>query len=258
MSTDGLRRLEGDVAFVTGAGAGIGRATAIRLSEEGASVVLLGRTEADLHETAAECEGPTDVVVLELSDSEAVDRLLPPALSRFGNPTVVVHSAGETVVGSLDSLTEEEWDRQMNSNLKSIYFVNRVLWPAMVERGGSIVLIASRASFVGFPRNAAYVASKGAVLSLTKAMALDGAPHGIRVNAVCPGLILTRNLQHYFDEQVDPVQAKATAASAPPIGRLGRPDDVAGAVALLASGDAAFVTGASLVVDGGLLARVAS
>ena len=115
---------------------------------------------------------------------------------------------------------------------------------------------ASTASFGAFPGDAAYVASKGAVLQLTKAMALDGAPLGIRVNAVCPGCILTPNLQGYFDGQADPAAAAAGAAATAPLGRMGMPEDVAGAVAFLASDDAAFITGASLLVDGGLLAKV--
>lgn len=250
--------LDGEIAYVTGAGSGIGRATALQLSRMGASVVLLGRTAAGLLETQGECSGPAETVVLELSDADAVENLLPPVVRRVGAPTIVVHSAGETVVGSLDSLTEEQWDRQMNSNLKAIFLVNRVLWPAMVDGGGSIVLIASRASFVGFPKNAAYVASKGAVLSMTRAMALDGARHRIRVNAVCPGLILTPNLQNYFDGQADPEQVKATASATVPVGRMGQPEEVAHAVTFLVSRDADFITGASLVVDGGLLARAPS
>jgi meso-butanediol dehydrogenase/(S,S)-butanediol dehydrogenase/diacetyl reductase len=250
-------RFEGKTAYVTGASSGIGRGAAVRLAAEGATVVLMGRRESLLEEVAGECHGRGRVLVMDVTDGSSVARDLPDALERFGAPDVVVHAAGETVLGALDELTEAQWDQQFDTNLKSIYFLNRVLWPAMVAGGGgSIVTIASTASFGAFPGDAAYVASKGAVLQLTKAMALDGAPVGIRVNAVCPGFILTPNLQGYFDGQADPEAAASGAAAAAPLGRMGMPEDVAGAVAFLASDDAAFITGASLLVDGGLLAKV--
>lgn len=248
---------EGKTAYVTGASSGIGRGAAVRLAADGATVVLIGRRESLLEEVARECQGRGRVLVMDVTDGPSVARDLPGAIDIFGLPDVVVHAAGETVLGTLDELTEAEWDQQFDTNLKSIYFLNRLLWPAMVARGGgSVVTIASTASFGAFPGDAAYVASKGAVLQLTKAMALDGAPVGIRVNAVCPGFILTPNLQGYFDGQADPAAAAAGASAAAPLGRMGSPADVAGAVAFLASDDAAFITGASLLVDGGLLAKV--
>jgi len=250
-------KLKGKIAYVTGASSGIGRGAAVRLAAEGASVVLIGRRAALLDEVADECLGLGRPVVLDVTDGPSVATSLPEAVEKIGLPDIVVHAAGETVLGALDELTEAEWDQQFDTNLKSIYHLNKVLWPAMVRAGGgSIVTIASTASFGAFPGDAAYVASKGAVLSLTKAMALDGAPHGIRVNAVCPGFILTPNLQGYFDGQADPGAAASGAAAAAPLGRMGTPEDVAGAVAFLASDDAAFITGASLLVDGGLLAKV--
>lgn len=249
-------RFDSKTAYVTGASSGIGRGAAVRLAQEGARVILIGRRGALLEEVAAECDGRGVPLVLDVTDGAAVERDLPAAISEHGRPDVVVHAAGETVLGALDQLTEAEWDQQFDTNLKSIYHLNRHLWPAMAEGGGSIVTIASTASFGAFPGDAAYVASKGAVLALTKAMALDGAPVGIRVNAVCPGFILTPNLQGYFDGQADPAAAAAGAAATAPLGRMGMPEDVAGAVAFLASDDAAFITGASLLVDGGLLAKV--
>lgn len=249
-------RFDGKVAYVTGATSGIGRGAAVRLAREGATVVLVGRRAALLDEVASECEGRGRPLVLDVTDGASVAAVLPTAITEHGAPDVVVHAAGETVLGALDQLSEQEWDQQFDTNLKSIYFLNLHLWPAMAGRGGSIVTIASTASFGAFPGDAAYVASKGAVLALTKAMALDGAPLGIRVNAVCPGFILTPNLQGYFDGQADPAAAAAGASAAAPIGRMGTPADVAGAIAFLASDDAAFVTGTSLLVDGGLMARV--
>ena len=249
-------RFEGKTAYVTGASSGIGRGAAIRLANEGARVVLIGRRRQQLDEVAGECGSNGVPLELDVTDGAAVATVLSEALAENGRPDVVVHAAGITVLGALHELSEPEWDRQMNTNVKSIYYLNRALWPAMEPEGGAVVMVASTASFAAFPHDAAYVASKGAVLALTKAMALDGAPFGIRVNAVCPGFILTPNLQGYFDGQPDPAAAAQGAAAAAPLARMGSPEDIAGAVAFLASDDAAFITGTSLLVDGGLLARV--
>lgn len=245
------------LAFVTGASSGIGQGAAVRLAADGARVVLLGRNEKRLAEAVAECGPEASYAAFDAADPSEVDRALPELIEQHGNPDVVVHAAGITVVGALDQLTPQEWHQQMDANLNSIYYLNRHLWPAMEQAGGgSIVLVASTASFAAFPQDAAYVASKGAVLALTKAMALDGAAKGIRVNAVCPGFILTPNLQGYFDAQDDPAAAAGGASAAAPLGRMGSPADVAGAIAFFASPDASFVTGTSLLVDGGLMARV--
>lgn len=249
-------RLDNQVAYVTGASSGIGQAAAVRLAAEGATVVLLGRNSARLQVAADECGGRGHILQVDVTDTNAIDATLPQAIEKYGQPDIVVHAAGETVLGALHELSEAQWDQQFDTNLKSIYFLNKYFWPRMQENGGSIVMIASTASFGAFPGDAAYVASKGAVLALTKAMALDGAPFGIRVNAVCPGFILTPNLQGYFDGQSDPVAAARGAGAAAPLDRLGSPEDVAGAIAFFASADSAFITGASLLVDGGLMAKV--
>jgi NAD(P)-dependent dehydrogenase (short-subunit alcohol dehydrogenase family) len=250
--------LENKIAYVTGASSGIGRGAAIRLAQEGATVVLIGRQRARLDEVAQECGASSVVIQLDVADGASVGDVIPQALLDHGAPDIVVHAAGITVIGSLDKLSESDWDHQMNTNVKSIYHLNRYLWPAMEGRGGSIVLVASTASFAAFPQDAAYVASKGAVLALAKAMALDGASLGIRVNAVCPGFILTPNLQGFFDGQQDPAAAKQGAALAAPLSRMGTPEDVAAGISFLVSDDASFVTGTSLLIDGGLMARVPS
>ncbi|MDO9407747.1 SDR family NAD(P)-dependent oxidoreductase [Patulibacter sp.] len=251
-----MSRFEGQIAYVTGAGSGIGRAAAERLAADGATVVLLGRREDALRETAAGIDGPSAVLPIDLSSSAAVADAFPAALEEHGIPDVVVHAAGQTIVGALHDLTDDQWDRQMDVNVRSIHLLTRATWTAMTAKGGAIVTVASTASHAAFPQDAAYVASKGAVLALTRAMALDGAGHGIRVNAVSPGYILTPNLQGYFDEQDDPAGAAASAGSASPLGRMGTPEEIASTIAFLASDDASFVTGASLLVDGGVLAQV--
>ncbi len=255
-------RLQDKIALVTGAGTGIGQGAAIKLAAEGAFVILVGRRASALEETRARiADGRSVVLPLDVSSRADVDVKLPAAIAEHGVPDIVVHAAGKTVVGALHDLTDEQWDDQMDVNVRSIHLLTRVLWPLMAAedrrgRDQSIVNIASTASFAAFPQDAAYVASKGAVLALTKAMALDGAAIGIRVNAVCPGYILTPNLQGYFDSQPDPEAAKAASAANAPVKRLGTPADIAGAVAFFASEDASFVTGASLLVDGGVLAQV--
>lgn len=250
-------RFEGKVAFVTGASSGIGMAAAVRLSEEGARVVLIGRRGQLLDKAASKCQGRGFSVVCDVTNPDAIKQAIPAAIEDIGRPDIVVHAAGQTVLGSLDELSQSDWNRQFETNVSSIYYLNKHLWPAMeAHGGGSIVMVASTASFAAFPSDAAYVTSKGAVLALTKAMALDGAGKGIRTNAVCPGFILTPNLQGYFDGQDDPNAAAQGAADAAPLRRMGTPEDVAGAVAFFASEDSAFVTGASLLVDGGLMAQV--
>jgi NAD(P)-dependent dehydrogenase (short-subunit alcohol dehydrogenase family) len=246
------------IALVTGAGSGIGQAAAVRLAADGAFVVLVGRRVDALEETAAQiAAGRSAVVPLDVASRRDVAETLPGVLSEHGVPDVVVHAAGQTVVGALHELSDADWDRQLDVNLHSIHALTRALWEPMAHAGGgAVVNVASTASFAAFPQDAVYVASKGAVLALTKAMALDGAAVNIRVNAVCPGYIDTPNLRGYFDAQDDPEAAAASADAAAPLGRMGTSAEIASAIAFLASADASFVTGASLLVDGGVMAQV--
>ena len=248
--------LAGRVAIVTGAGRGIGEAIAHRLAADGAAVVAAQRT-------AGEGEGVADAinaaggdalaVPTDVGDSASVKALVAATLDRYGRLDVLCNNAGVGLIRSVAETSDEEYDYVMDANLRGVFVCMREAMGPLTEAGGSVVNIASVASFVGFPNDAAYCASKGGVLMLTRQAALDFAPHGVRVNAVCPGFIDTPMFDVYCEGQDDPVAARDEVLALHPIGRLGRPEDVAAAVAFLASDDAAWITGAALPVDGGLL-----
>ena len=153
-------RLKNQVAYITGASSGIGLAAAQRIAAEGATAILIGRNASRLAIAASQCHGRGHIVELDVTNRLAIDELIPNAITTYGKPDIVVHAAGETVLGALHELTEAQWDQQFDSNVKSIYHLNKHLWPEMEDRGGSIVMIASTASFSAFPGDAAYVASK--------------------------------------------------------------------------------------------------
>lgn len=250
-----MDRLRGKVAFVTGGGSGIGRAVAQRFAEEGAAVMV-----ADLRgEAAAETMrmigvgGRAAAAGVDVTDSEAVEEAMVRTERQLGGLDVVVNNAGITIVGGVEQVTEEQWDRELATNLKSVYVVSRAAWPRLRRRGGGcIVSTASIAGLWAIPNDVAYCASKAAVIMLTKCMALDGAREGIRVNCVCPGFVQTPMIDGYFADQPDPEAARRFATGLHPLGRLGEPVDIADAFVYLASDEARWVSGTALVVDGGL------
>jgi NAD(P)-dependent dehydrogenase (short-subunit alcohol dehydrogenase family) len=223
-------RLVGKVALVTGAGSGIGQATARRFAEEGAIVAAADLRVEAARETARDLDGAI-AVELDVASRESVEAGLQAVAQAFGGLDVVVNNAGVTIVGAAHELSEEDWDRELDTNLKSVYLVSKAAWPLLVERGGgAIVNTASIAGLWAIPADAAYCASKAGVIMLTKCLALDGAKAAIRVNCVCPGYTETPMIEGYFAAQPDPAEARRFATRLHPLGRLGRPHDIADAI----------------------------
>jgi NAD(P)-dependent dehydrogenase (short-subunit alcohol dehydrogenase family) len=251
--------LEGRVAVVTGAGRGIGEGIARRFAREGATVVAAQRTRSDGEQVVAAIErdgGRAVSIETDVSSEQSVQKMFETTLEAFGRLDALCNNAGVGLLRSVVESTMEEYDFVMDPNVRGVFLCMKYGIPPMLEQsGGSVINIASVASFVGFRRDAAYCASKGAVLMLTRQAALDYAPHGVRVNAICPGFIDTPMLRVYCDGQPDPDAAWEEVLAQHPMGRLGTPDDVAGAALYLASDESAWVTGAAIPVDGGLLCQ---
>ncbi|MDO8187083.1 SDR family oxidoreductase [Conexibacter sp. JD483] len=228
------------VALVTGAASGIGRATALELAARGWEVVGLDRAA-----------GEGVAVTVDVTDTEAVAR----SLAEVGPIDCLANVAGTGSTQNVVDTPPELWDAVFAVNVRGIFNVSRALLPGMIARGsGVIVNAASIAGMVGLKNRAAYCASKGAVIALTKAMAIDHVGDGIRVNCVCPGTVDTPWVGRLIDAAEDPAATRAALVARQPMGRLGRAEEVAKAIAYLASDDAAFVTGTELVIDGGLVA----
>jgi len=254
------RRVAGKVAHVTGAGTGIGRAVCVRLAEEGADVVVTSQTAAHVEETcrlAAEAAGRELLgLQLDVGDSDAVDLVVGQVVERFGRIDVLSNNAGiELVHGpSVVETTDDEWERVFRVNVAGTFYACRAAIPHMPE-GSSIVNMASINSFVAWENDAPYTATKGAVLQLTRALALELAPRHVRVNAVCPGVIDTPLTDAFLERAEDPDALRAEYAAASPLNRMGTAREVANCVLFLASDEASFVTGSALVVDGATTAR---
>lgn len=249
-----MSRFSDKAVLVTGAGRGIGKAIAARFAREGASLALLSNEERDLLQTAEELSGqgaPVFTQVVDVSDPAAVNRAIAAVVERYGRIDVLVNNAGIAWMEPVLEITDEHWRRMIDVNLNGMFWVARAAGKQMAAQGGGVIVnMASTNGLVGEANYAHYNASKGGVVLLTKTMAIELGPHHIRVNAVCPGYIQTP-MSEAIDSPEDVAEYIRTKI---PLGRVGKPDDVAGVFAFLASDDAAFITGETIVVDGGQLA----
>jgi NAD(P)-dependent dehydrogenase (short-subunit alcohol dehydrogenase family) len=251
-------RLEGKVALITGGGTGIGRACARLFAREGASLALAARRPEPIEQVAREIEragGRALAVACDVTSEQQVAEAVRAAVQRFGKLNIVVNNAGALHVASVEATSEAEWDRLMNTNAKGVFLVSRAAVPVLRRAGGgAIVNIGSILGLIGMKSRAAYCASKGAVTLLTKAMALDHAADGIRVNCICPSIVETELVEGLFTSQPDPEAARNTRRAQIPLGRLGQPEDVASLALFLASEESSWITGAAIPLDGGLSA----
>jgi NAD(P)-dependent dehydrogenase (short-subunit alcohol dehydrogenase family) len=250
-------RLTGKRALITGGGTGIGRGTAELFAREGARVVVSGRRRAELEETVRLVERAGGTAALTTGDvarPEDAERMVRDTVAAFGGVDIVVNNAGILVRNAtVTSVSIEDWRRVIDVDLHGVFLVSRFALMQMVPagRGGAIVHVSSVAGILGDPKLAPYNAAKGGVNLLAKNMALDFAPHGIRVNAVCPGRVATPMPQSRLKPGDDWDEILARWGKNIPLGRVGQPEDIARAILFLASDESSWITGTTLVVDGG-------
>jgi NAD(P)-dependent dehydrogenase (short-subunit alcohol dehydrogenase family) len=254
-----VTRLAGKVAFITGGGTGIGRACAVAFAREGAGVALVGRRPAPLESAAEEIRaagGSALSVPCDVTVRVEIERALAAAEQHFSGLTCIVNNAGALLAASAENTSEADWERILAANLTSAFLVSRAALPALRRAGGgSIINMSSSSSgLVSRKERVAYSASKAGVIGLTHAMALDHAEEGIRVNVICPAMVETEMVRDIYAAHPDRAGALRARLATIPMGRFGRPEDVAHLAVYLASDESSWMTGAALPLDGGLTA----
>lgn len=243
---------------MTGGGTGIGKAIALACAREGAKVAVAGRRKEKLQETVRELEkqGWNGLAITcDVSNSKDAERAVHEAAKNFGKLNVLVNNAGVLHVATIEGTSEAEWDRLMTVNLKGPFLMCRAALPEFRRAGGgTIVNVGSVLGLIGMKDRAAYCASKGGVTLLTKAMALDHAHEGVRVNCICPSVVETELVAGLFSGSDEGKALRSARISQIPIGRMGRPADVAELAVFLASEESSWLTGAAIPLDGGLSA----
>jgi NAD(P)-dependent dehydrogenase (short-subunit alcohol dehydrogenase family) len=250
-------RLANKVAIVTGSGSGIGRASALLFAREGAQVVVVDIDEKDAAQTAEDAKqsgGSVLVLQADVSNQRSCASIVEKAVEAYGRVDILFNNAGVASFKPVIETDEAEIDRVLGTNVKSVFFLSQAAIPPMKRQGnGSIINNASITGIVGAPGMAAYATSKGAIITLTRTMALEHAEDGIRVNCICPASIDTPMLHQALGRTPDPDYALSQNIKRHPLGRLGTPEDIAYFALFLASDESSFVTGGTHVVDGGAL-----
>jgi meso-butanediol dehydrogenase / (S,S)-butanediol dehydrogenase / diacetyl reductase len=242
-------------AIITGAARGIGAACAQTFSAAGWDVVLVDRDAAELSAIAKSCPGRSATLAGDVARRDLNAAAVELARDRFGTLDAAVANAGVNLARSIDDTTDEDIDRLLAVNLRAVIYLAQEAHSALAATSGSLVVMASKTGLVAQPDSPLYCATKGAAVQLARALALDWAPEGIRVNAVCPGIVDTPMLDRFLGELDDPGRARREFSTAQPLGRLARPAECAAAALFLASPAASFITGVALPVDGGFTAQ---
>lgn len=244
------------VAIVTGGSRGIGRAIALAMANAGADVVITGREQAPLGQTADEIRAlgrRSLTFAYDIADIQASSAMVSEVVETFGTIDILVNNAGTVVFAPTEEVAPEDWDRVFDVNLRGPFFCSRAVGQVMKAKGrGKVINIASGMGLRGYPNRVAYGASKGGVAQMTRMLAVEWAPFGINVNCICPQLTRTEAVSHLIGNPA----LYAEVVSRTPMGRIGEPEDIAGAAVFLASPAADFITGQILIVDGGRMATM--